>query len=81
MDHRFLMQVLETLSNLLHDIHSLLLRQLPLLLDLLQRAIREEFHYEVEEVLIVKIAIERGAVAVVEVALELDLSRDVLLHL
>ncbi len=81
MDDRFLVEVFEALSNLLHDLNGLLLGQLPLLLDLLERAIRQQLHDEVEMVLVVKVAVERSAVAVVEIALQLYLPCDVLLHL
>jgi hypothetical protein len=80
-DDRFLVEVFEALSNLLHDLNGLLLGQLPLLLDLLERAIRQQLHDEVEMVLVVKVAVERSAVAVVEIALQLYLPCDVLLHL
>lgn len=39
MDDGFLVEVFEALSNLLHDLNGLLLGQLPLLLDLLKRAV------------------------------------------
>lgn len=81
MDDGFLVEVLEALSNLLHDLNGLLLGQLPLLLDLLERAVRQQLHDEVEMVLVVKVAVERSAVAVVEIALQLYLPCDVLLHL
>ena len=81
MDDRFLVEVFEALSNLLHDLNGLLLGQLPLLLDLLERAVRQQLHDEVEMVLVVKVAVERSAVAVVEKALQLYLPCDVLLHL
>lgn len=81
MDDRFLVEVFEALSNLLHDLNGLLLGQLPLLLDLLKRAVRQQLHDEVEMVLVVKVAVERSAVAVVEIALQLYLPCDVLLHL
>ena len=81
MDDRFLVEVFEALSNLLHDLNGLLLGQLPLLLDLLKRAVRQQLHDEVEMVLVVKVAVERSAVAVVEITLQLYLPCDVLLHL
>lgn len=81
MDDGFLVEVFEALSNLLHDLNGLLLGQLPLLLDLLERAVRQQLHDEVEMVLVVKVAVERSAVAVVEIALQLYLPCDVLLHL
>ena len=81
MDDGFLVEVLEALSNLLHDLNGLLLGQLPLLLDLLERSVRQQLHDEVEMVLVVKVAVERSAVAVVEIALQLYLPCDVLLHL
>ena len=81
MDDRFLVEVFEALSNLLHDLNGLLLGQLPLLLDLLKRAVRQQLHDEVEMVLVVKVALERSAVAVVEITLQLYLPCDVLLHL
>jgi len=80
-DDRFLVEVFEALSNLLHDLNGLLLGQLPLLLDLLKRAVRQQLHDEVEMVLVVKVAVERSAVAVVEITLQLYLPCDVLLHL
>ena len=75
------MKVLEAFSNLLHNINRLLFRQFSLLLDLLERPVRKQLHDEVKKVLIVEVAIERSAVAVVEVALQLYLSCDVLFHL
>ena len=80
-DDVLLVHELQPLRHLPDYVHRLLLRQLAFLLDLLEGAVGQQLQHEVEVVLIVEISVEGGAVAVVEVGLQLDLPDYVLLHL
>lgn len=80
-DDVLLVHELESFCNLADDVRRFLLGQFAFLLDLLQRAIGQQFKDEVEIVLIVEVSVERSAVAVVEIGLQLYLSDYVFLHL
>lgn len=55
-DDVLLVHVFQAKSNLLDDLSSLLLWQFPFLLDLLQTAIRKQFHHQVQIFLVIKVA-------------------------
>ena len=81
MDDVLLVHELEPFGHLPDDVRRLLLGQLPLLLHLLQRAVGQQLQHQVQRVLVVEVPVERGAVAVVQIRLQLYLSDYVLLHL
>lgn len=78
MDDTFLVHILESLANLLHDGCCFPLGKLSLLLDLLQTAIRKGFNNQIQIFLIVEIAEESCQIAMGEVRLDLDLPKDMI---
>lgn len=79
-DNVLLVHVPQPHGHLLDNCCCLLLRHFSFLFYLLQTAVGEQFHHEVEVLLIVEVAVEGGQVRVVEVALQFDLAGYVLYY-
>lgn len=81
MDDALLVHVLEPVTDLLDNGSCFFLWQFPLLLDLLQTAIRQRFYDEIQVLLIVEVPEQGSDIGLAQIRLDLYLPQNVVLHL
>ena len=80
MNDVFLMHILQPRGYLFHNFGSLFLRHFLSFFDLLEAAIRQQLHNEIQMIFIMKIPVKSSKVTVREVGLQFYLSDNVFLN-